>query len=294
MANKRPNQSSYPQEEMQQQQYPQALPSDYQLPQGQYATYYNHDPSQALQQPMYSLQEGPGNGGAWARQQQQQQYQQQYQQQQYAGASGNIFADEPGPTASQNLAAAPADGSPVATPGYYDYTVPLKYAEVTKFDGSNEWVTSMCKAPCADPCFCFSAFFCPCCCTYMQRQTLLVNDFGNYRCCAGIFGNCCGACDTNCGCCAPFCLAMEVACCLACAVHGNRHMVMRHYNLKQDCCDSVLWWAACLMQVFAMIFQCELLHLAADCVYYSVVACTLTQHNEQMKKYPYPTASAMV
>lgn len=245
------------------QQYPEALPSNYDPGQQNYAQYYGEYPQESAPQ----------------------------QPQGYANTE-----DKKRSNAGQNNAVYETPNNPpntaAAAPAYYDYTVPQSFGEVSKFNGQGKWATGLCCAPCKDPCFCVSAFCCPCCCTFMQRKKLMMDDWSRYRCCAGICGQCL-CLGSNCGKCAPCCMVMETLFCLACSVHGNRFMVMQHYGLQTECCDCVIMWAACILQIVGMIAGCDAVQSAADCFYLIVLSCMLTQNEYQMKKFSYPSRSAM-
>ncbi|SCU66451.1 uncharacterized protein TEOVI_000031000 [Trypanosoma equiperdum] len=170
------------------------------------------------------------------------------------------------------------------------YKPPDDYAEVQKWEGENEWETSMLGAPCSEPLFCLGACCCPWCCAFLQRKKLLENDWSRYLCCAGLCGdrNCC-VCEG----CEPCCLCLESCFCLPCAAHGNRFMVLQHYNLQNDCCDSVIIWCAYLCSCLACLLNDESLKTIADVFFYIVIGCMLSQHQHQMKKQGYPREQTM-
>lgn len=186
----------------------------------------------------------------------------------------------------------PQQQPPAAQAAYYNYTAPARYNDVHKPQGSGKWSTSMLKAPCAAPGFCCAAFWCPCCCTYLQRRRLLENDWKRYQCCAGLCGSCC-CLGSNCGPCARCCMVLETCFCLSCAVHGNRYMVMQRYGLKLECCDVCIMWCACVLSCLAFICGNDWIQSISDCIYYVVISCLLTQHHVQMDhQFSHPPGNA--
>ncbi|RNE96785.1 hypothetical protein TraAM80_09637 [Trypanosoma rangeli] len=125
----------------------------------------------------------------------------------------------------------------------------------------------------------------------MQRKKLLLGDWSRYICCAGLCGDlsCCAGESLG-----PFCMCMEATFCLGCAVHGNRFMVLQHYNLENDCCDICVTCLACLLSIFALILQNDSIKMLADIVFYATVGCMLAQHEHQMRKLGYPKGQNMV
>ncbi|RNF12704.1 uncharacterized protein Tco025E_06416 [Trypanosoma conorhini] len=201
-------------------------------------------------------------------------------------ASGNAL-----PVGSTPVPPATTTPAVPAQPSYFDYTAPASYAEVQQWEGSHEWATSMCHAPCSEPCFCLAACFCPCCCTIMQRKKLLLGDWSRYICCAGLCGNlnCCAGDSLG-----PCCMCLEASLFLGCAVHGNRFMVLQHYNLENDCCDTAVMCLACILGVLAMILHNDSVKMLADIAFYATIGCMLAQHEHQMKKFGYPRGQNMV
>ncbi|AAZ13154.1 hypothetical protein, conserved [Trypanosoma brucei brucei TREU927] len=203
---------------------------------------------------------------------------------------------QPPPPAGYGQPPPPAGyGQPPPPAGYGQppcgvYKPPDDYAEVQKWEGENEWETSMLGAPCSEPLFCLGACCCPWCCAFLQRKKLLENDWSRYLCCAGLCGdrNCC-VCEG----CEPCCLCLESCFCLPCAAHGNRFMVLQHYNLQNDCCDSVIIWCAYLCSCLACLLNDESLKTIADVFFYIVIGCMLSQHQHQMKKQGYPREQTM-
>ncbi|KAF8299708.1 hypothetical protein TcYC6_0062860 [Trypanosoma cruzi] len=184
-----------------------------------------------------------------------------------------------------NTPALPAQAS------YFDYTAPADYSEVENWEGSNKWATSMILAPCNEPCFCLGACFCPCCCTIMQRKKLLLGDWSRYICCAGLCGDL--SCFSGKGV-EPCCMCLEATLCLSCAVHGNRFMVLQHYNLENDCCDVAVICCSCVLSILAIICNNDSLKMLADIAYCATIGCILAQNEHQMKKLGYPMGQNMV
>ncbi|AAZ13153.1 hypothetical protein, conserved [Trypanosoma brucei brucei TREU927] len=166
----------------------------------------------------------------------------------------------------------------------------VPYGGAQKWEGENEWETSMLGAPCSEPLFCLGACCCPWCCAFLQRKKLLENDWSRYLCCAGMF---CGSRCCVCEGCEPCCLCLESCFCLACAVYGNRFIIRKHYNLQNDCCDSVIIWCAYLCSCLACLLNDESLKTIADVFFYIVIGCMLSQHQHQMKKQGYPWCRIM-
>ena len=179
---------------------------------------------------------------------------------------------------------------PVAAPGY-TYKPP-NGAEQMKLEGennTNKWETGLLGSCCAEPLVCMFGFCCGPCCACKQRKRLLMNDMSRYMCCAGMWGP---SCTQHCNKCTKdketCCLCLESFCCLGCAVHGNRYMVMQHYGLQNDCIDVAIMWCACICQILACLCDSEELRNLADCIFYMVMGCMLAQHEHQMNKQGYP------
>lgn len=150
----------------------------------------------------------------------------------------------------------------------------------------------MFMAPCSEPVTCFGGYCLPWCCVYLQRKKLLMDQLENYECCAGMWGP---SCTARCNKCTKgnehCCLILESLCCMGCAVHGNRWMVMQHFGLKNDCCDTFIIWLSCICSIIACLLQDENLENIADLIYYISVGCMIAQHEHQMKTMGYPMGS---
>ena len=152
-----------------------------------------------------------------------------------------------------------------------------------------KWQTDLCKSCCAEPVTCLVGYVVPWCCVCSQRKTLLMEDLNNYECCAGMWGR---SCTEKCNKCTkgkePLCLCLESVCCLGCAIHANRFIVMQHYGLQNDCCDVFIMHLACICSIIACLLQDENLENLADLIYYIVIGCMLAQHQHQMSQIGYP------
>jgi hypothetical protein len=177
------------------------------------------------------------------------------------------------------------------TTGGFWYTThkPLGRAQVKQWAGANEWATPMLTACVAEPVTCLLGVIAPWCCVYQQRVKLLMGNMAYYECCAGMWGpywtDCCnGYTSGN----EAMCLCLESTFCLSCAIHGNRWMVMQHYNLSWDCCDIAIIWIACICGIIGAIIGNEHLENLANQLYYLTIGCMLAQHEHQMKVQGYP------
>lgn len=172
----------------------------------------------------------------------------------------------------------------------FTYQPPNGRNEVKEFGKvGNKWHTSLLQACCAEPLTCIVGYFIPWCCVCQQRKKLLMDDYNNYECCAGMWGR---SCTEKCNKCTkgnePACLCLESFCCLGCAIHANRFMVMQHYGLQNDCCDVFIMWLSCICSVIACLLGDENLENLADLIYYIVIGCMLAQHEHQLKECGYP------
>jgi hypothetical protein len=221
--------------------------------------------------------------------------QQQYQTQPYQQPAPQQHAPQPGYTQQGYSQQQPAPyGQRPRQPQPFNYRGPGSKSDM-KTVGANEWKTDLCKACCNEPFMCVAGYLLPWCCVCMQRKKLLMDDMSNYECCAGIWGR---SCTDNCNKCTKgnetMCLCLESVCCLGCAIHGNRWIVMQQYGLKNDCCDVVIMWASCICSVLACLMQDENLENIADMIYYIVIGCMLAQHEHQMKSFGYPLGQLAV
>eukprot|EP00756_Hemistasia_phaeocysticola_P066699 Hpha_TRINITY_DN9431_c0_g1::TRINITY_DN9431_c0_g1_i1::g.139245::m.139245 len=160
-----------------------------------------------------------------------------------------------------------------------------------------EWTTNLMGACCKQPLWCLAGAACCPCVVYYQRRKLLMADkecdnWKYYHCCAGIWGKCCtricDPCTHGNSCTGCFCACLESFCCTTCAAHGNRYMVMLHYGLRPDCCDTALFWLVCICQVCAFISGDDTLELAADLIWCSVMGCMAAQHASEFAQKGYP------
>ncbi|KAH8614529.1 hypothetical protein ERJ75_000675900 [Trypanosoma vivax] len=190
----------------------------------------------------------------------------------------------------------PGYGQPPPAQGYvangpcFNYVPPKKFGDVKEHEGTNKWETSMLGAPCSEPCFCLAACCCPLCCTFLQRKKLLMDDWSRYVCCAGLCGDC-----NFCVCTGlePCCLCLEVCCCLSCAVHGNRFMVLQHYNLENDWCDLMIILCGCICELIAVLIDLDDMSVVLDILFCMTISCLLAQHEHQMKVKGYPCEQGM-
>ena len=184
----------------------------------------------------------------------------------------------------------PGAGGPSTAGQPFQYRPPNGRNDVKALGEAGEkWQTDLCKACCAQPVMCVLGYIAPWCCVFQQRKKLLMEDLNNYECCAGMWGRSCtekcNKCTKGNECC---CLCLESVCCLGCAIHANRFIVMQHYRLQNDCCDVVIMHLACICSIVACILQDENLENLADLIYYIVIGCMLAQHEHQMDQIGYP------
>eukprot|EP00760_Papus_ankaliazontas_P012084 PhM_4_TR15183/c7_g2_i1/m.41431 len=194
--------------------------------------------------------------------------------------------------ATSTAAYSPYNNNP--SQGFW-YRAPSARREVSSWVAQGEWASPLCCSFLHDPIFFLAACLCPWCTAYAQRQKLLLGQMQYYECCAGINGRMCterlnGCTQGNESC----CLALEVVCCLGCAVHGNRWMVQQHYGLENTCFDVFIMYLACVCSCLASITGEESLENISDLIYHLMIGCMLTQHEVQMQSVGYPVNSSMV
>eukprot|EP00667_Euglena_gracilis_P013836 EG_transcript_14295 len=237
--------------------------------------------------------------------------------QKYAVAAPEAFPSaggdgEPAPQPAEEAEAAPAPGPPKSDPqpvaGGPEAergVVPVQKPRLNRGGGGfgrknpaegfrNEWHSSMFFVPCKNPIMCCLSCFCPWCCAFRQRRQLLEFRMENYTCCADICSCVTDSCMSCIRPCPNFCLCLEVFCCLGCAVHGNRWLVQRRYQLENQCCDLCLMWTSCICSCLACITGEDWLEFAADVLYYSVIGCMLAQHDYEMKMRNFPNEAPVV
>jgi len=175
--------------------------------------------------------------------------------------------------------------------GQFWYSRPPTHGRAVRanYIGRNEWSTSMLASPCTNPAtWCLSCLF-PYCCVYKQREQLLLNDLQNYMCCAGMWGpswtDCMDGCTRGNE---PLCLCLESFFCLGCAVSANRWMVMSHYNLQNDYCDTFIMSLACFCAIAACLTGIQELENASELVFFAAVACMIAQQEHEMNVKGYP------
>ena len=164
---------------------------------------------------------------------------------------------------------------------------------------ANTWDTSLCKAPCADPCYCIGGV-CPisCCCIhYSLRKSALHDDMTKYMCCQGYFDCCClkaGNCNESS--CPEFCLCLEIGCCCECAVQATRMYVMDERQLQPDPCDNRLirfnncmQITACICYIVGCVTGIEIIQDAAwfidriaDAITCTILGCMTAQTHHEM------------
>ncbi|CAD2222902.1 hypothetical protein AGDE_10063 [Angomonas deanei] len=277
----------------------------YTMPDGSYGYVQdgNRDftPRESLEQPQpngYS--QGPyGGGTGYAVPQTQSGYQAPQDQYYYDANTGCYYyysqeaegSQEPTAEGESTALAAPQTVSgnaayPAETEGFL-YVPPTSYNDVGQWKGARDWAEGPCHACSQSPCYCIGACLCPWCLIMVQRKRLLLNDWSNYICCAGMCGHhsCCGIG----GCCLMCC---EVACCLPCSFHGNRYMLMRHYSLKPIFCDRCIAEISCVCAVFRCCSDWS--PICCDCCYLPLLCCLLTQQRRQMEVMEYPKVEVMV
>eukprot|EP01060_Flectonema_neradi_P020806 TRINITY_DN28306_c0_g1_i1.p1 TRINITY_DN28306_c0_g1~~TRINITY_DN28306_c0_g1_i1.p1 ORF type:complete len:266 (+),score=49.23 TRINITY_DN28306_c0_g1_i1:64-861(+) len=161
----------------------------------------------------------------------------------------------------------------------------------------NEWDVPLLLACTKEPLWCICGFFCAPCTAFAQRRKLVLADkdeanWRNYQCCAGM---CCAdktdKCTKGNEC---FCAALESCCCLGCAAHANRYMVMVHYGLEYTCCDLFLFYLSFCCSIVAMITGDDTLQSLADLLFYILMGCMHAQHENEMKKHGYPSGGGVV
>ena len=174
----------------------------------------------------------------------------------------------------------------VALPPSTTYAPPYSRDDLKMWEGTNNWTALCVCAPCEMPVFCMSACCLPWLCVYKQRKVLLNHRMIDYECCAGV----CGRYHTE-GCNKytrgneEFCLALEVALCLGCAIHGNRWMVQQYYNLQNDIADSCVMLLSYLLLPLSFLMQDDALENIADVAYLPCASCLITQVHHHVKVF---------
>ncbi|KPI82736.1 hypothetical protein ABL78_8250 [Leptomonas seymouri] len=215
----------------------------------------------------------------------------QVQQQQPAYSPQVAHVDSPGmqPPGADAMTTAPQPELPheTADGGWYD--PPSSFEAMRKWSGSQKWSESLARSCWKDPWYCLGACVAPWCVVAAQRR-LLLQDYKHYRCCAGI----CGRAD-NCECWAgaPRCgLFWEVLCCLPCACHANRYMLMQRYKLKKSCLDSAVLDLGCFCEPCHWCSECTCWFPESICdwLYVVMYPCMLTQSRRELDAHDVVTA----
>jgi len=160
-------------------------------------------------------------------------------------------------------------------------------------NGTNKFQLSMSDAPCKGQPTCCISFLCPTCMVCYARYQALDQDETKYRCCQGYFdGACCGAwksgncCEETC----PLpCMFLEACICLGPSISTSRMYQMDRFDIQSDSCDrriirfsNCMQMLSCICWVAAIIDDnfrqaAIILDRIADCVFYSTVACQVSQ-----------------
>merc|ERR1711966_137278 len=156
--------------------------------------------------------------------------------------------------------------------------------------------TSMCKAPCEEPCCCCLTFITL---TYgtswcarrkvisdwNHEGTEVVADWNKYSCCQG-FAPCCQECCDGLVCCEGdgrcICACCECCCCPGLAISGTRLHLMVEFDLIPDPGDlqiirfsNCMQCLACLCRVLAHFVEaCRTVSQIIDCIAHIVFLCT--------------------
>ena len=156
-------------------------------------------------------------------------------------------------------------------------------------DRRGTWATGMIDAPCKEPAWCCLGFFCPACTVYLLRKESLGGTIEGYVCCQGYMDMCCfragtmGDADNEC------CLCLEALCCPGLGASATRLMIMDQKELMPDPCDNqiircqnYLQCLACICRIGAIFMEelreaSELIQLAADLVFLTVMGCMAAQ-----------------
>jgi len=156
--------------------------------------------------------------------------------------------------------------------------------------------TTMCDAPCHDPCCCLGAMVCIPCAQFYIRRKALDYDMSRYSCCQGYYPICCFGQPNSCGAkdCPDFCLCLESLFCHSCAVSATRNYVMDQRGFQSDPCDrrlirlnNCLQSLACICTIIAcFVPACRdaaiCIDRVADCVYCMTMGCMTAQVNYQL------------
>ncbi|KAJ9473682.1 hypothetical protein DIPPA_17053 [Diplonema papillatum] len=295
------NAQQYPQQNAQQypQQYPQQNAQQY--PQQNAQQYPQQNAQQYPQQnaQQYPQQYPPQYPQPYS-QQSNQQYPPQYPQQGNPQQGVPMGYPPPAPQAAFNRHQ-PHQASGATNPGWYR-PPPGGGKEMRQMHENfqNQWETAMLLACCQQPLCCVFAAACPWCAVFTQRKKLLMVDkdeanWKYYECCAGIWGRTltskCNSVTKDNECC---CLALESCCCSWCALHGNREMIMLHYQLENTCCDQFLMLLACICSLLACITGMDELELISDILYTILMGCMTAQHEDEMQCKGYPRGTNIV
>lgn len=206
--------------------------------------------------------------------------QQQQQRQQVTFAPPVVYY--PQQEGESGMATAPQPMLPHASLNTGWYVPPVSFAEMRKVEGTQKWTTSLGSACCKEPCFCLGACVAPWCVVAAHRRRLLLKDYTQYRCCAGV----CGRVD-DCACCGatPRCsLFWEILFCLPCACHANRYMMMQRYGLRKTCWDSTVLGCGCFCAPLHCCGECSRCFPESVCDWLYVVtySCMLTQQHREL------------
>jgi hypothetical protein len=164
-------------------------------------------------------------------------------------------------------------------------------------NGRQTFRTTMCNAPCNDPC-CFLMSACYPCAQYSLRKKVLKGDMSRYLCGQGYYAGCC--------CCKPgklgekecpdLCLCCEGFCCPGLAVSASRMVVMDEKGLLSDPCDrriirfnNCVQCASCICDILACFVPefrdaADLLRQVAQIVFCVTQGCMTAQVNYELNQ----------